>query len=84
MSENQNTTSAGLGFSTILALIFITLKLCNVIEWSWLWVLSPFWISVSFTFVVLFVFEYLKEKRKSEKIARSKALDQKLRDLNKN
>lgn len=28
----------------ILGLIFITLKLCGVIGWSWLWVLAPFWI----------------------------------------
>lgn len=28
----------------ILGLIFITLKLTGHITWSWLWVLSPFWI----------------------------------------
>lgn len=28
-------------FLGILCLIFITLKLCNVIAWSWFWVLSP-------------------------------------------
>ena len=27
-----------------LGLIFIVLKLLDVITWSWLWVLSPFWI----------------------------------------
>ena len=26
----------------ILGLIFIVLKLCKVIDWSWFWVLSPF------------------------------------------
>lgn len=35
----------GMGFFSVLALIFIVLKLCNVITWSWLWVLSPIWIS---------------------------------------
>ena len=35
----------GMGFTSVLALIFIVLKLCNVITWSWLWVLSPIWIS---------------------------------------
>lgn len=24
-----------------LTIVFIVLKLCNVINWSWLWVLSP-------------------------------------------
>ena len=28
-------------FLAILTLIFITLKLCGVIAWSWFWVLSP-------------------------------------------
>lgn len=28
---------------TVLGLIFITLKLCHVINWSWWWVLLPFW-----------------------------------------
>ena len=33
-----------IGFTGILALIFITLKLTGHIAWSWLWVLSPLWI----------------------------------------
>lgn len=31
----------------ILGLIFITLKLTGHIAWSWLWVLSPFWIPLA-------------------------------------
>lgn len=30
----------------ILGIVFIILKLCGVIEWSWVWVLSPFWIGL--------------------------------------
>ncbi len=26
-----------------LGLLFIILKLCNVINWNWIWVLLPFW-----------------------------------------
>ncbi len=33
-----------IGPLTILAFIFITLKLCGTIAWSWGWVLSPIWI----------------------------------------
>ena len=40
-------------FASVLTLIFITLKLCGVITWSWLWILSPLWISV---FLSLFIF----------------------------
>jgi hypothetical protein len=31
--------------STPLLIIFIVLKLTDVIDWSWVWVLSPLWIS---------------------------------------
>jgi hypothetical protein len=36
--------------STILGVLFITLKLCHVINWSWVWVLCPFWISFALVF----------------------------------
>ena len=47
----------------ILGLIFITLKLTETITWSWLWVLSPFWIPIGFAGVVfLSVFAYEMSK----------------------
>lgn len=39
-------TSNGIGFSGLLLLTFIILKLTHVINWSWWWVLSPIWISI--------------------------------------
>jgi hypothetical protein len=36
----------GIGFAGALTILFIALKLLGVITWSWLWVLSPLWISV--------------------------------------
>lgn len=33
----------GIGFFGLLGLIFITLKLCNVITWSWWYVTLPLW-----------------------------------------
>lgn len=45
MSTNKNVNiRLGGGFFTTLGLVFIVLKLLDVITWSWLWVLSPFWI----------------------------------------
>jgi hypothetical protein len=37
----------------ILGLIFVTLKLCDVIDWSWVWVTAPFWIPLAI--LLLFV-----------------------------
>ena len=44
--HHENSSSAGVGFTGLLQLVFIVLKLCGVIKWSWLWVLAPMWISV--------------------------------------
>lgn len=33
----------GAAFSYILGIIFITLKLIGKIEWSWWWIVCPFW-----------------------------------------
>jgi hypothetical protein len=33
------------GLPVLLAIIFMILKLCNVITWSWFWVFSPIIIS---------------------------------------
>ena len=43
-----------IGFGGLLTLIFITLKLTNFIDWSWLWVLSPIWIPLVLI-VILFL-----------------------------
>jgi len=45
----------GLTFNEALQLIFITLKLCGVIEWSWVWVLAPAWILVAFKIIEIIV-----------------------------
>lgn len=37
--------------STLLV-IFIILKLTNVIDWKWIWVLSPLWIGVSLAIII--------------------------------
>lgn len=52
--EKNYTTSTSI--CTILLIIFITLKLCNLITWSWLWVLAPLWIPVALVLVIYFGF----------------------------
>lgn len=42
--NNNNNTSSGIGFTGLLTIVFITLKLLGIIKWSWIWVLSPLWI----------------------------------------
>lgn len=55
MSKNSSVSGGGIGFCGLLAIVFITLKLCSVIDWSWWWVLSPLWLPVAIVFGVLIV-----------------------------
>ena len=49
--NNQN-ANGGIGFVGALTIVFIVLKLCKVITWPWVWVLSPIWISVGLAVVI--------------------------------
>ena len=44
--KDKNVRNSGMGFISLLTLIFVVLKLTNNISWSWIWVLSPIWISI--------------------------------------
>ena len=67
MKSNNNSTNGGVGFVGLLTIVFIVLKLIGVINWSWVWVLSPVWIATSIGFVVIgiaFIVYAIKESRK--------------------
>jgi membrane protein YdbS with pleckstrin-like domain len=53
---DKNTSSSGLGLSTVLTIIFVVLKLVGVIAWSWWWVLSPILIDIGLTIIVLVIY----------------------------
>lgn len=60
MRQNQKiVTKTGIGFTEVLTIIFVVLKLTKVITWSWLWVLSPIWISVLLWIFFLILFALL-------------------------
>lgn len=53
MADVQTTSSSGIGFTGLLTILFIGLKLGGVITWSWVWVLSPLWISAAIVMGIL-------------------------------
>ena len=53
--STASTTGGGIGFTGLLTIAFIILKLCNVINWSWWWVLSPLWISTGLALTILII-----------------------------
>ena len=55
MSSSSSSSSGGIGFTGLLTVLFVGLKLTNVIAWPWLWVLSPIWIPLLLLMVILIV-----------------------------
>lgn len=45
-NPNKNSTSGGIGTLGVLLIVFVVLKLCGLINWSWPIVLIPLWISL--------------------------------------
>jgi hypothetical protein len=45
--EKNSSISGGVGLDVVLFVVFLVLKLCNVIDWSWWWVTAPLWIPVA-------------------------------------
>lgn len=52
---SKDTNNGGIGFTGLLTLLFIGLKLAGVIDWPWLWVLSPAWISTIVVAVIIII-----------------------------
>ena len=51
----KNENRDGMSFLGTLTLIFVVLRLCNLIDWSWLWVLAPLWMSFALGIILIIV-----------------------------
>jgi uncharacterized protein (DUF983 family) len=55
--DNNTNQSDGVGFFGLLTILFIGLKLANIINWSWWWVFAPLWMPLAiFIAVALVIF----------------------------
>ena len=55
MSDKVVVQGGGTGVAGLLGIVFIVLKLTHVINWSWWWVLAPFWIPLAIVGLILIV-----------------------------
>ena len=53
-------SSGGIIFLGALLIAFIVLKLCGIIKWSWLWVLSPLWLPVMISIILIVIWKTFK------------------------
>jgi len=50
---DSKATSSGVSLATVLVAIFVVLKLTHVIDWSWWWVFSPWWIGLAIFIAII-------------------------------
>ena len=55
MESNTKVVSGGLSTTGLLGVAFIVLKLLGIIDWSWWWVLAPFWMPVAISIVIIII-----------------------------
>lgn len=52
MKKEDAQTLAGLCLPVSVFLVFLTLKLMSVVDWAWIWIISPLWGFVGFIMVL--------------------------------
>ena len=79
MSKNSG-SSSGIGFCGMLTIVFVVLKLVGVIDWKWVWVLCPLWISAALVVIGIAIYiayliwddkrdtyNYISKRKKNDK-----------------
>ena len=64
MSEN-NPRVTGLTLPWVLTIVFMVLKLCKVINWKWVWIFAPVWLSLALAVVagIIYIILYIWSKK---------------------
>lgn len=68
--DKNKTTYVGIDFCGLLTIVFIALKLLNIITWSWIWVLAPLWFPIAFIlgiFIIVVIVILIRDKIKEIK-----------------
>ena len=51
----MNNNQIGISFPAVLFIVFLILKLCDVIDWSWWWVTAPLWVGAVFAVLLTII-----------------------------
>jgi len=52
---NTSSSSGGIGVLGLLGVVFVVLKLCAVINWSWWYVTMPFWVGFAIIISIILI-----------------------------
>jgi hypothetical protein len=78
MSKEKSSSTTSCLFGTLLAVLFIGLKLGNVITWAWVWVLAPIWGPIALVIAAFAI--YLTISCIAQKRANNKMVDKFVKD----
>ena len=67
MAETSN-GRGGVGFTGLLQLVLLTLKLVGCIDWPWAYVLIPTWVELGIIGIVLIVLGIIRLREKLDKL----------------
>ena len=56
MKRKIETSSIVTSTSVVLTIVFVVLRLCKIIDWSWWWCLSPLLIELGIALIAFIVF----------------------------
>ena len=59
MKEHEGKSVITIDVSGSLFIVFLVLKLCHVIDWSWLWVTAPLWGPIGIWLVLVLIWAIL-------------------------
>lgn len=61
--DDVNVSYNGISFTGLLTIVFIVLKLTKVINWPWVWVLAPLWVSlILFVFICIVFYFFIRHR----------------------
>lgn len=52
MKKKNPSPATGLSLPVVVFVVFLILKLTNLVKWSWWWITSPLWIVVALVVVL--------------------------------
>jgi len=67
--SKSNSSSSGIGVTGLLGVAFVVLKLTNTIDWSWWWVLCPFWAMFPVFIIVAMIWatvQFTRQKKETQ------------------
>ena len=77
----EQSSSKGVGFFGLLTIVFIVLKLTKVIDWSWVWVLAPLWISIILLLIFSVIVAVIEVKKESTTMSALKKMEKERQEL---